>query len=208
MFLFGYTGIYAMNNPGILRIVKEDILRMLGEERGNSAPLMSLKSEIKVSNSFLKQSIEELKREDLIQSKEEPIALTKKGQEAARDIVRKHVFIENYFKETKSGEEAHEAAHILEHYVSEEVIDNIKKLSTFKREGIPLTRFDLNDEGIITNITFPDSNLFERVVSVGIFPGERLRVINVVPGSVIVGVGGKRFALGREIAKGIEALRG
>lgn len=197
-----------MNNPDILRIVKEDILRMLGEEAGTSVPLMSLKSEIKVSNPFLREAIEELEKEGLIQPKDEFIALTKIGQKDASDIVKKHIFIENYFRETRSGEEAHKAAHILEHYVSEEVIDNIKKLSTFKREGVPLMRFDLNDAGIITNITLPDFKLFERVVSMGIFPGERLRVTNVVPGTVIVEVGGKRFALGREIAKGIEALRG
>jgi len=196
-----------MDIPDILRIVKEDILRILGEEAETAAPLMSLKSEIKVSNPFLREAIEELEKEGLIQSKDELIALTKRGQEDASDIVKKHVFIENYFRETRSGEEAREAADILEHYVSEEVIDNIKKLSTFEGEGVPLTRFDINDEGIITDIRLFDLNLFERIVSMGIFPGEKVRVTNIIPGSVIVEVGAKRFALGGEIAKGIEALK-
>lgn len=196
-----------MDIPDILRIVKEDILRILGEEPGTATPLMSLKSEIKVSNPFLREAIEELEKEGLIQSKDELIALTKRGQEDASDIVKKHIFIENYFRETRSREEAREAADILEHYVSEEVIDNIKELSTFEREGVPLTRFDINDEGIITDIRLFDLNLFERIVSVGIFPGEKVRVTNIISGSVIVEVGAKRFALGGEIANGIEALK-
>ena len=196
-----------MNASDILGIVKEDILRILGEERGNTVSLTSLTSEIRVSRSFLLKAVEELEKESLICAEEEFVVLTEKGQEAARDILRKHVFIENYFKETKNREEAHKAADILEHYVSEEVIDNIKKLSTFKREGVPLTRFGLNDEGIITNIAFSDFNLFERIVSMGIFPGEKVRVTNAVSGSVIIEVGAKRFALGGEIAKGIEALK-
>jgi Mn-dependent DtxR family transcriptional regulator len=195
-----------MNTPDILRIVKEDVLRILGEERGNSVSLTSLKSEIKVSSAFLKQSIEELEKEGLIQSKKELIVLTKRGQENASDIVEKHVSIENYFKEVRSEDEAHKAAHVLEHYVSQEVIDNIKKLSTFRKEGIPLTEFDLNDEGIITNIAFFDFTLFERIISMGIFPGEKVRVTNVIPGSVVVRIGNKKFALSGEIAEGIEVL--
>ena len=195
-----------MNTPDILRIVKEDILRILGEGEGNSVSLISLKSEIKVSEPFLRKAVEGLEKECLIQSKEELIVLTKTGQEDAKEIVRNHVFIENYFKETRSEAEAHKAAHILEHYISQEVIDNIKKLATFKKEGIPVTKFDLNEEGIITNITFSNFTLFERIISMGIFPGEKIRITNIIPGSVIVGIGSKKFALGGEIAKGIEAL--
>lgn len=196
-----------MNTHDILTIVKGDILRILGEEKDNGVSLASLKSEIKVSNLFMLRAVEELERDGLIQSKGNFISLTERGWEDAEKIVRKHIFIENYFKETRSREEAHKAAHILEHYVSQEVIDNLKELSTFRKGGIPITKFELDEGGVITNITFSDSALFERIVSMGIFPGEKIRVMNVVPESVIVGIGGTKFALGREIAGGIEALR-
>jgi len=196
-----------MNAPDILRIVKEDVLRILGEEEGNSVSLASLPSEIRVSRSFLLEAVEELEKEGSVYAEEKFVVLTKKGQEAARGMVRKHVFIENYFRETKSREEAHKAAHILEHCVSQGVIDNIKKLSTLREEGIPVTRFNLNEEGIITGIAFSDLPLFERIISMGIFPGEKIRVTNVIPGSVIVSIGNKKFALGEEIAKGIESIK-
>jgi len=196
-----------MNTHDILRVVKEDILRILGEEKDNGVLLACLKSEIKVSNLFMLRAVEELERDGLIQSKGNFILLTERGWGDAEEIVRKHIFIENYFKETRSEDEAHKAAHILEHNVSQEVIDTIKKLSTLKKEGIPVPKFDPAQEGIITNITFSDFTLFERIVSMGIFPGEKIRITNVIPGSVIVGIGNKRFALGGEIAQGIEALR-
>jgi Mn-dependent transcriptional regulator len=181
---------------------------MLGEEQSNSVLLLSLEPEIKVSSSFLLGAVEELEKEGLIQSREKLVGLTKRGRKEAEEIVKKHVFIEDYFRRQRSEEEAHKAAHILEHYISQEVIDNVKKLSTFKMEGIPLTKFDLNEEGIITNITFSDFTLFERIISMGIFPGEKIRITNVTSGSVIVGIGSKKFALGGEVAQGIEALKG
>jgi len=40
----------------------------------------------------------------------------------------------------------------------------------------------------------------------GIFPGEKILITNVIPGSIIVKTGNKKFALGEEIAKKIEVL--
>jgi DNA-binding IscR family transcriptional regulator len=53
----------------ILKIVKEDILRILGEEKRRIS-LEILKEEIKVSLSFINKAIEELKRERLIKSQQ------------------------------------------------------------------------------------------------------------------------------------------
>jgi len=119
----------------ILKIVKEDILRILGEEKRRIS-LEILKEEIKVSLSFINEAIEELKRERLIKSQQIFFILTEEGEEKARDILKKHLVFEDYFKKTRTEREAHKIAHILEHYVSEEVLNNIKKLSTFKKEGI------------------------------------------------------------------------
>jgi hypothetical protein len=91
--------------------------------------------------------------------------LTEEGEEKARDILKKHLVFEDYFKKTRTEREAHKIAHILEHYVSEEVLNNIKKLSTFKKEGIYLTKLKLSKKGLITNIIISGNGLFERVVS-------------------------------------------
>jgi len=147
--------------PDILKIVKEDILRILGETK-KEVLLDSIKAEIKVSPSFVSQAIKGLEEENQILVRKNFIRLTKDGQNKAKDIVKKHLVLENYFKRTKNEEEAHKMTDILEHYVSEEVIKNIKKLSTFKQRGVPLTELELYKENLITDILIPNNKLFER----------------------------------------------
>ena len=194
-----------MEEADTLRIVKEDILRILAEKTRGKGSLESVKSGVKVSNSFISQASRELEEEGLIQAGEDSIGLTQKGQASAQSILEKHLAFERYLGRTRGEGEAHEAAHILEHYVSQEVTDNIKRLSTLKKEGIPLTEFEFNREGIISNISFSDPTLFERIVSMGIVPGERIKMTGKIGHAVIVDVA-KRFALDEDIAQGIKVL--
>ena len=190
---------------GILKIVKEDILRILGERKGKVS-LDIIKKEIKVSLSFIYEAIEELEREGLIQSQQSFFRLTDKGEENAKEILKKHLVFENYFKKTRTENEAHKIAHILEHYVPEEVLNNIKKLSTFKEKGIYLTKFKLRKKGLITNIVISDEGLFERVVSMGIVPGEEVMITSEVPNAIIIKIKNKKFALDKDIARKIKVL--
>ena len=59
---------------------------------------------------------------------------------------------------------------------------------------------------MITDIEFPSSGLFERIVSMGILPGEKIRIVNKIPDGIVVNVSGKKFALGEDIARGIRVL--
>ena len=169
----------------ILKIVKEDILRILSERKGKVS-LDIVKEEIKVSYSFVSEAIEELKKRGLIQSQQSFFRLTEKSKENAKDILKKHLVFEDYFKKTRTEEEAHKIAHILEHYVSKEVLNNIKKLSTFKKEGIYLTKLKLSKKGLITNIMISGNGLFERMVSMGIVPGEEIMVTDEVSNAIII----------------------
>lgn len=196
-----------LKDPNILKIVKEDILRIVGEEKSKEVPLKAVKSEIKASDLFVFEAIRELEKEGLIRSRKNFLLLTRTGEDRAKDIIKKHLVLENYFKKARSKKEAHKAAHILEHYVSQEVIDNLKKLSTLRKESIPLRKFGFNREGLIGDIVFSDYGLFERIVSMGIFPGERIKITNDIPNGIIVNIGNKKFAIGRDIAKGIKVLR-
>ncbi len=189
----------------ILRIVKEDILRILGEERSRVS-LEIFKEEIKVSLSFIYEAIEELEREGLIQSQQSFFILTDKGEENAKEILKKHLVFEDYFKKTRTEREAHKIAHVLEHYVSEEVFNNIKKLSTFKEEGIYLTKLKLRKKGLITNIVISDNGLFERVVSMGIVPGEEVMITSEASNAMIIKIKNKKFALDKDIARKIKVI--
>jgi Mn-dependent DtxR family transcriptional regulator len=193
----------------VLRIVKEDILEVLSR-KNKKIPLKLMKLEISVSQFFVSKAVNELEKEDLIKLSlekkygEQYIQLTKIGQNRAKDIIEKHLILEEYFKKRMSGREAIKATNVLEHYISTEVVDVIKKLSTFKEKGISLTKFK-KEEGLITDINF-SIGLFERLISMGIYPGGRIRIINRVPNGVIVKIKNKKFVLDKEIAKEIKVL--
>jgi len=195
----------AAKEPDILKIVKEDVLRILCERRKKTS-LEIIKDEIKVAHALMSEALEELERDGLIAIQETFVLLTGLGQESAKNILEKHFVLENYFKKTGSKIEAHTAAHILEHYISGEVINNMKKLSTLKIEGVPLTKFGLNKEGMITDITFSDYKLFERIVSMGIFLGEKIIVTNEISHGVVVKTRNKKFALDKIIAEEIKVV--
>ena len=188
----------------VLGIVKEDILEVLKGKNGK-VPLSLIKPEIKVSRSFISKAIRELEKEDLIRIKKNLICLTKEGVKKAENIIKKHLILENYFRKIRSKKGAYKAAGILEHYVSMEVIENIKKLSTLKKEGVPLTEFK-QKEGLITDIIF-SIGLFERIISMGIFPGEKIEITNKLPDGIIVEIENKKFALAKKIARGIKVLK-
>ena len=186
----------------ILKIVKEDILRILGEKQGKIS-LKIIKEEIKVFSSFISKAIEELEKGELIQHRQKFFELTEKGGKDAKNILNKHFILEDYFKEKRNEEEAHKAAHILEHYISREVIDNIKKLSTFRKEDVPLISLDVNQESIVTDLAFSDYGLFERIVSMGISLGEKIEIISEISNGFVLKIRNKKFALDRNIAKEI-----
>jgi len=198
--------LFKMNEKlNILKIIKEDILRIIAENK-TKVTFSSLKEKIVASSSCIIKTISELKKEELIRSQKDFFELTDNGARIAKDILQRHLSYEQYFKNTRTEKEAHEMAHILEHYVSEEVIQNIKKLTTLKEKGTSLTDFELHKKGLITDIMISDNGLFERIVSMGIFPGENIIVTNVIPNTMIVKVKNKKFALNKNIAKEIKVI--
>ena len=72
----------------IIKIVKEDILRITGERKqGVSSDI--IEREIKASPSFISKGIEELEKEQSIQSKGVFFELTEKGQKEEKDELRR-----------------------------------------------------------------------------------------------------------------------
>lgn len=189
----------------IIRIVKEDILRILGE-KGVNVSRDAIEREVNASNKYVRGAIGELKKEKLIQGEESSFKLTEKGQQLTKVILNKHLVCENYFKKSRGEIKAHEIAHILEHCVSNEVINNVKKFSTLEKKGIPLTKLEKNKKSVITNLLFSDYGLFERVVSMGICLGEKIKVMYDIPDGFVINISGKNFAMGKEIAEKIEVL--
>lgn len=187
----------------ILKIVKEDLLEELGKEN-KEALISEVKPEINVSSYFVSEAMKELRKENLVELERNSISLTDKGLERSKKLAKKHSTLEKYFRESRNDKEAWKAASILEHYVSMEVIHKLKKISTLSEESVSATEIKCSDR-LITDIAL-DIKLFERMVSMGIFPGERISITSKMPGRVIIEVGNKKFALDEEIAEGIKVL--
>jgi len=89
-----------IKESNVLKRVKEDALRILGEKK-EKVSLKSMKAEINVSLTFMSEAIKTLEEEGLISVEKEFIRLTKNGLAEAKDIVKKHLILENYFKQTR-----------------------------------------------------------------------------------------------------------
>lgn len=194
------------NLPNPVKIVKEDIIRIIGEEKGKKFPSKDLKSEIKASRVTISEAIKGLGSDGLIQIEDGLLALTEKGRVYADTIIKKHSVLEDYFKKKRDKKEAHAAADALEHYITIEVCNNIEKLSTLEEEGFSLTEAKVNQEALIADIECSSGGLFERIVSMGIFPGEKVRIMHKIPDGFVVSVGRKKIALGRDMAEKIRVL--
>lgn len=188
-----------------LKIIEEDILRVL-EERGEKIPQDIVRYEVRASLSAVSQAINSLRRKGLIREDKDYLKLTRKGRKKGRDLLRKHLILERYFRgeRNENESEAHKKAHILEHYVSEGALREIRKLSTLRGEGVPLVEFDSDREGIITDISALDDKTFERMVSMGIFLGRRIKVADAIPDIIIVRLGKKKLALDNGVAEKIK----
>ncbi len=187
------------------RILEEDILRALGEKK--KAQIKSLSTEIQSPYSTTSDTAEELKKKNLIRIEGGFASLTAEGEKKADDLLRKHIAVENYFKKTRDKDEAHRIAHISEHHISEEAIRNIEKLYALKGTREPLTRLGLHEAGVIVDITVSDSKLFERIVSMGIFIGEKVTVVGKISDNVIIKVGNKKFVVDKDIANHIMVVQ-
>jgi Mn-dependent DtxR family transcriptional regulator len=69
----------------ILTIVKEDILRILGEEE-DIVSLDSIRDELKVLDAYISNAVKSLENENLILVKDNFIKLTQSGEVKAKEI--------------------------------------------------------------------------------------------------------------------------
>lgn len=176
-------------------IVKENILRVMTEVTYGTEKIEKVRELAKheivsdlwdenLNESFM-VSLRELQEEGLIIINNNEITITKEGKNKAASISSKHQAIEKYLMKDLGEIEAHKAAHILEHIISKEVIKNLKRLNGLKGYGVPLNSIT-SKKGTITDLKFKDTHLFERLVSMGICPGQRIEIIaNRVVGCVI-----------------------
>jgi len=176
--------------------------------------------------------LEEMEKENLLALDGENVSLTPKGEDIAREIIRRHRLAERLFHELfeltdKSIETtACSLEHILDPSVTESVCTFLGHPRTcphgkrippgeccrrFETEvkplTLPLTRLDSGEVGQVVFIASKSRGRLERLAGLGIVPGAMVKVQQTDP-LPVVHVGEAELALDREVAKRIFVRRG
>jgi len=193
-------------NENLIREITEDVLRIAAETGKDVISLPVLKEDISVADELFIAAIDELENKGLIHIENHEVILTRKGSEKAGKILARHKIIEKYFHEILKEPMPHHVAHALEHFVADETIRKMREFLTMKKRGKPAPDFPLEREVLIIAVEILDKRILEKIISLGLTPGSRVKIEEKNPNTVIFNIGGRKVALANEIAKNIFAV--
>jgi len=175
--------------------------------------------------------IRKMIKDDLFQVEGNRVILKERGEEKAREIIRRHRLTERLLSEIfeMSEEEVEEEACKLEHILSPAVTESVctflghpptcihgkpiprgECCAKFKKEMkplvIPLEELGLGEEGRIVFIAPKSHQRLDRLSTLGIVPGSVLRMHQKNP-SYVLQIGETTLALDRDIVKNIYVKR-
>lgn len=209
-----------MSSP-IVEEYLEAIFKLQSE--GKALGTSELGKELGVSPASATEMAKRLSEKGLVaKDRTKGITLTRKGEKAALELIRKHRISERFLTDIlgMDWEDAHEEACKFEHVISPEVearmaalLDNpttcphghpipdkhgktaterIRQLSSLKRR----------QSGVIAKIAEERRDLLEYLATLGLLPDRKVRVEQIAPfdGPMLVQIDGASYALGREIA--------
>jgi Mn-dependent DtxR family transcriptional regulator len=194
-----------MNDENSLREIMEDMLRIAAEKK-DIIPISILKTEISADDEIFARGIEELENKGLSYLENNELVLTRKGREKAAKILARHEIIEKYFYEILEEPVSHNVAHALEHFVADKTIKRMKEFLAMKERGNPATDFPIGRDILIVAVQSTDKKIVEKIISLGLAPGNKIRVEEKIPNAIIFNIGGRKVALANEIAESILAV--
>jgi DtxR family Mn-dependent transcriptional regulator len=155
--------------------------------------------------------------------------LTRKGRKLALDVLRRHRVAERLLVDLLgvSWEEAHDVACKWEHVLTPEMCDQVLERlngpatcphgnpipesngSLSPLPELSLADLDQGEEGIIDCISDENVALLRMMSSMGMLPGETVRVIQVSPigDTLLIEVGTAQFALSSKLAQRVRVHR-
>jgi DtxR family Mn-dependent transcriptional regulator len=152
-------------------------------------------------------------KEDLFQMEGNRMILKERGEEKAREIIRRHRLTERLLFEIfeMSEEEVEEEACKLEHILSPGVTESVCTFlghppTCIHGKLIPLDELGLSEEGRIVFIAPKSHQRLDRLSNLGIVPGSIVRMHQKNPSHVLQ-IGETTLALDRDIVKDIYVKR-
>jgi len=194
-----------INAEEILKREEEDILKFLFENKEKKINFPKLDKFTKKFNIFLNEGLKRLLKEKLIVLQNGYYSLTPAGEDIGGKVLKKHMEIEYFIKSQTNKCDAHQMAHILEHSLTENAIQGMFTVSSLKEQGIPLSQFKL-PSGTIVDISWNSCNLMTKLISIGIFPGQRIQILSKSVNNYLLEVKRSKIAIDRILAKVIKLI--
>jgi ferrous iron transport protein A len=178
---------------------EEDVLKYIFEQDQKKVPTKKLIQVFRRSNGEIEYVIRDLIKEKYVIENDNYLSLTPVGEEIAELVFRIHNEIEEYIKDRNLTCNAHQMAHILEHRLSEEQIDRMMELSKLKERGVSLSNFELSS-GEIVDVVLKDCKVWTKLVSIGIFPGQKIHILTRTNSNYLIEIKNSKFAIDYSLA--------
>jgi DtxR family Mn-dependent transcriptional regulator len=208
--------------------IVEEYLEAIYKLQAGGRPLgtTELGRELKVSAASASQMTDRLVERGLAEkARDRGITLTRKGEKAALELIRKHRISERFLVDVlgMDWKDVHDEACRLEHAISSEVESRMEKMMgnpatcphghpipdrqghTPEEHVRKLSVLKRKQSGVIAKVGEEQRSFLEYLATLGMMPGSEVRVEQVAPfdGPLLVRVNGASYALGREIAEKI-----
>ncbi|MHA2096390.1 MAG: metal-dependent transcriptional regulator [Candidatus Hodarchaeales archaeon] len=169
-----------------------------------------LKSLVKEYDLDVNSILRSLRKDGDITIKENRISLTESGKFKGQQVVRRHRLAERLFHDVLdiSPDEVNKTACTFEHVLNEDVEENIcillghpticphnkpipigrcceKRISATPPAVVALANVEPGHEGIVSYITTKKYKRLQKLMSLGVLPGSRIKVLRKSPGTVI-----------------------
>lgn len=181
---------------------EEDILKFIYESNQNMIPISTLNKEFKNDNYDIQRAIKNLDNKNFIITHNSQLMLTDSGKGVAEKIFTLHNQIEQYLEGENFNLNAHQIAHILEHQLSKEEIEIMVNTSKKKEKGVSLPDFKL-PSGKIVKLDLDNSKIWTKLISIGLFPGQRIHILNRTTSNYLLEIKQSKFAIDKKLAEGI-----
>lgn len=186
-----------------------------------------LAERMKVSPPTVADMLRRLAENGLAKSnRRDGVTLTKKGQEMAETLVRRHRLWERFLTDVLGLDwgAVHEEACRLEHAMSPQVeerlaqilgnpdtcphgypIPGTKGAKKREKEVKPLSSLGVGEDVVIERVEEEEPQLLQYLASLGLLPNAKVRIKEIAPfkGPMLVQVSGAQYALGQEVTSKI-----
>jgi len=199
------------------KIDQEDIIKLaVKQAAGKRLPLSFLIEKLDISKRAIGKHVQILDQEGMIQQEGDNIILTIKGKENAEQLVRAHRLWETYLvnKTGLTDKQIHPDAERLEHFLTEEVVDEVDKVLGYpqkdphgspipQRQNRPLNPLlKLKPKARARIATKQINNTIESDLwELGLMPNTSFQIDAINDSAVLINVGQKKVSIPASLAK-------